>query len=197
MNFLAMHNLNEFLFQFINNAVGYYPTLDTLFIGTTSYMALAGVAVVLGGYYFVYAPYKAVGLDRLRAFARAGGMASSLVLTWGIVHLIKLGVALPRPFVTLRDVQVIITHPQSYSFPSGHAAMAFAFATVVYAHNKRLGMLLYFFAFLVGFSRMYVGVHYPIDVIAGALIGYVIPKLFQMAFPPVKVPLHENQKTAS
>jgi undecaprenyl-diphosphatase len=64
-----------------------------------------------------------------------------------------------------------VSMPTSTSFPSGHTASAFAFATVAGAEIPALSLPLHVLATLVGYSRVHTGVHYPGDVIAGALIG--------------------------
>lgn len=78
-----------------------------------------------------------------------------------------------RPFDML-FLEILIQRPHDFSFPSGHTAAAFAAATVFYMKNKKMGIFMYLFAFLMGFSRLYLLVHYPSDILAGALIGTVV-----------------------
>jgi undecaprenyl-diphosphatase len=79
-----------------------------------------------------------------------------------------------RPFVLNPDVTLLITPPADGGFPSGHTAASFAAATVLYHFNKRWGIAAYVFAALMGFSRLYLYVHFPTDIIAGAIAGILI-----------------------
>jgi undecaprenyl-diphosphatase len=71
-------------------------------------------------------------------------------------------------------VHPLVTRPHDHSFPSGHAATSFACATVLAYASPRLRVPVYLLAALIGFSRVYVGVHYPLDVIGGAVLGVAI-----------------------
>ena len=68
------------------------------------------------------------------------------------------------------------------SFPSGHTAVSFAAATAIYAIDKKWGIAAYVFAVVMGFSRLYLGVHFPLDVLGGAVVGTVAAKLVLVAF---------------
>jgi undecaprenyl-diphosphatase len=64
--------------------------------------------------------------------------------------------------------------PLEGSFPSGHALFYFALSYVIYAYNKKLGTAFYIFSLLIVFSRVYVGIHWPADILAGAIIGTLV-----------------------
>jgi len=82
--------------------------------------------------------------------------------------------ARPRPCAVDETVDMIVSKPSSYSFPSVHSAIAFAAAGGIFFHYRRAGIAALVIAALVGFSRMYFFVHYPSDVLVGALIGFLI-----------------------
>lgn len=78
--------------------------------------------------------------------------------------------ARPRPDLVLQNINVLDTEPFA-SFPSAHAANAFLAAYLLSQEFPKYKWVFYSLAVLVGFSRMYVGVHYPLDVLAGAALG--------------------------
>ncbi|MBC7107277.1 MAG: phosphatase PAP2 family protein [Methanomassiliicoccales archaeon] len=79
----------------------------------------------------------------------------------------------PRPFEILENVHTVY-QPADPSFPSGHTEGSFAAATVLGRKSSKLILPLSFFAIIVGFGRIYYGVHWPLDVIGGAVIGIFI-----------------------
>ena len=85
----------------------------------------------------------------------------------------------PRPFSIMNNVHLLVVENDPNSFPSGHATSVFSVVTVFVLnmrdlakkHYKIIDCVLIIFAIVIGFSRIYVGVHFPFDVLAGAIIG--------------------------
>jgi undecaprenyl-diphosphatase len=80
----------------------------------------------------------------------------------------------PRPPLRYAEPKTLVPLPHDASFPSGHAATSFAAATMLSFAFPRFAPFLYVLAAAVAFSRVYVGVHYPLDVIGGAALGVLI-----------------------
>ena len=100
---------------------------------------------------------------------RVGSMCTvSIVLTFLVNNLIlKNLVARTRPYFVIEGLTTVGMRPSDFSFPSGHTAITFCVACVLFRnHPKKWGSLL-----LIAFSRLYLGMHYPSDVLAGALTG--------------------------
>lgn len=92
--------------------------------------------------------------------------------------LLKPLVARTRPY-DLLGYEILVRRLGDYSFPSGHTSASFAAATAIYAIDRRWGAAAYVLAALIGFSRLYLGVHFPTDVLAGAVVGILAAKAAQ------------------
>ncbi|MBI2123950.1 MAG: phosphatase PAP2 family protein [Candidatus Wildermuthbacteria bacterium] len=98
-------------------------------------------------------------------------MIVAAILSRGVItEAIRLVWHRARPFVEQNFVP-IIPHANSASFPSGHATFFFAVGTVLYLYNKKAGMAFLLGSALIGIARVLAGVHWPSDIVWGALIG--------------------------
>jgi membrane-associated phospholipid phosphatase len=100
-------------------------------------------------------------------------MASSTAINGIVTTLLKISIQRERPFETYADEVTKYSSGGSYSMPSGHTSTVFAAATSVSILYPKWYIIApsYLFAASVGYSRMYLGVHYPSDVLIGAIIG--------------------------
>jgi undecaprenyl-diphosphatase len=114
--------------------------------------------------------WLALGLALSLAWRRAAPFVLVLLadaVADGLAALLKLAVGTGRP----AGGGPLITIPHSDSFPSGHAATSFACATVLTTLAPRAAPAFYLLALAIGYSRVYVGVHWPLDVVGGAALG--------------------------
>jgi len=156
------------VFEFVNLHLT-HPLLDSVMRGLTTqenwYPVLLGLWVALliwGG---------------RRGRMAAGMLVIAVALSDQIsCSLLKPLVARLRPCNALLpdQVRLLVGSSKAFSFPSAHAANSFAMATVVAWRFPVLGALVYAIAAAVAYSRVYVGVHYPLDVIGGAALGLLI-----------------------
>jgi len=86
-------------------------------------------------------------------------------------HFLRVAIDRSRPWRRYALPHTLVPAPKDPSFPSGHTTIAFASATVLTFLQPRLGPALFLLAAAIGFSRIYVGVHYPLDVLGGAVLG--------------------------
>ncbi|HEY4506933.1 MAG TPA: phosphatase PAP2 family protein [Candidatus Paceibacterota bacterium] len=106
-------------------------------------------------------------------------ISGTVLTTWVVELIIKVLVQRPRPSAILNDVIVVSKYFLDYSFPSGQTTVAFAAAiTIAMVYGKKWFVYLVFiFAVLVSFSRIFLGAHYLTDVVAGIMVGSVVPVL--------------------
>jgi len=101
-------------------------------------------------------------------------VAVAILISESISGLLKEWIGRDRPAVADPSPPTLVDLPVTYSFPSGHATVSFACATTLALAVPRLAWPLFALATLISFSRVYVGVHYPFDVVAGAALGVAI-----------------------
>jgi undecaprenyl-diphosphatase len=170
MQFLQL--LDESVFRAIN---GHLPSsLQTVALGISWLGSAAGIA---GWLLVIFAGMKRAGTDGAGFCGVAAGLAA------GCAWLAKHIVGRDRPWMTLSDVSVAGPHELNGSFPSAHSTMSFALATAVALRWPKTAPFAFFVASLVALSRIAVGMHWPSDVLAGALLGMGISTLLAIAWP--------------
>jgi undecaprenyl-diphosphatase len=134
---------------------------------------------LFGGSIFLLAPVLYAYIKGYRKFSIY--LLNTLVMTLGISYLMKMMIFRPRPFYSVIEVEAL-SCPSSPSFPSGHVMKIAGYMGVVYSQELE-GFKKYLrnLTVLVAISRLYLGVHYPLDVFAGGIIGFIlgyyIPKI--------------------
>lgn len=172
--------MDETLFRALNQA-GWHPLADWSavmlhHVGASWLWLVPAMALVVGARHLALPAWRIVGV--------AVVVAASF--TWAINEVLKGLVGRPRPPFVLEGVRLVIEPGTSYAFPSGHAMVAFACAVcVAVAIRGRprqggpstpawVGAVLLALAAAVALSRVYLGLHWPSDVLAGSLFGSVL-----------------------
>lgn len=118
-----------------------------------------------------------IGLGAALALRRPAILPLTAVTVWTadlLALAIKAAIGRPRPFVLFPEPAPLIVGVLGDSFPSGHAATSFAGAALLSRYLPGRWPVLFVLAVAIGFSRVYVGVHYPSDVVGGAILGMLV-----------------------
>lgn len=161
--------MDEQVFFWINGLVGQFEALDRAVAWVASdYLVPVSLSLVLIGMWFVGRD----GLARQRHQMGVFVALTSMGLSSLVVLIVNSVYFRDRPFVD-NEVAMLFYQPTDSSFPSNAAAAAFGISAAVWGVNRVLGTVLLVSATLHGISRVYAGVHYPLDILAGAAIGGV------------------------
>lgn len=158
------------LFLLVNSLIGRWEWLDALMISSTRWLVWAVIASAFLPWLFTLGHRDIAARFAAARLALAAVSASLLAFVGNWVFAQFFFRA--RPYVSLDAVRRLASEPlTAHSFPSSHASAAFAAAFVVLLSRRQWGLALLVLAALVGASRVFVGVHYPLDVVAGVFVG--------------------------
>ena len=152
-----LHSINS------NNSIGWDNTNKLI----TQSMTPVSIATPLS--IFLYGVFNHDSIAKRNSYVAGASLIASGIITVGL----KYSFNRPRPFITYPDLITKKSSAGSYSFPSGHTSSAFATATSLSLMYPKWYVIApsFLWASAVGYSRMELGVHYPSDVLIGALIG--------------------------
>lgn len=151
------------IFNFLNSIAGKSWVLDKIIVFFAEYL---GGILIFGAFFLVVISYntkREIQIFLLSIF-------SALISRFFFTEIIRFFYQRQRPFVVL-NVNQIINHSATPSFPSGHTAFYFALAFTVYLYHKKAGIFFLTGASLISISRVIGGIHWPSDILAGAVIG--------------------------
>lgn len=185
-----MEDLNLSFFNFLHSLSGRNSFIDAAGIFVAQYIpyiiffAFLWLVISQQGL-----PAQAGWRQRMFFFSEA---AIAVILSRGIItEIIRFFYYSPRPFEALHFQSLI---PESgSSIPSGHAAFFFALAIIIYFYNRRWGIWYFATTVFISLARIFVGVHWPSDIIAGAVVGILsgifVHSLLKSYFQKLKEPL--------
>ncbi|MGO5092870.1 phosphatase PAP2 family protein [Clostridium sporogenes] len=162
-----IQNIDIYILDFIHKNIA-NNFLDKIMIFITSIGNLGLIWIGISLLLLISKRYRKVGV-----LCIASLFLSSLIGEVLLKNLVQRG----RPFTAVEGINLLIKAPKSFSFPSGHTASSFAVATVVGRKIEKFKLPIYILAIAIAFSRLYLYVHYPSDVLVGALIGVISAKI--------------------
>jgi undecaprenyl-diphosphatase len=168
---MTLITFDKNLFLFINGFVGKLPAFDSLIkLVVNEYFVPVSLSLLL-----IYLWFRK-GSDQRKNQTALPIALFSLIISNIIIAISNRLIIRERPFADFH-VKLLFYKPADPSFPSNSATVAFAIATAIFLVNRKLGIFSIVLATFYAFSRVYAGVHFPSDVIAGALLGAAVSLL--------------------
>lgn len=166
-------SLNHTLFYRLYDFAHQSFFVDQVIIFIAEYFPfIVGVSAILFIVYHRHQTYTQSDTSSLRTHILEFLVSMFVVcVMWGIVALLKVVIGIPRPFLLFSDVSPLFVQ-SGYAFPSGHTALFGALAGTIFVFHKRVGLVFLVLALCIGFARVFAGVHYPIDILGGFIIGF-------------------------
>jgi undecaprenyl-diphosphatase len=169
-----MNGFDLSVFNFLHSLSGKFWLADWAWIFFAEYLPYF---LALAALYMVF---KERGRKRIYYFAL---MSLPVILSRGIItEAIRFFYGRERPFSAM-DFSPLVSADAFDSFPSGHAAFFFALATAVYFLDRKAGKWFFALAFLMAVGRICAGIHWPLDILGGAVIGVISAFLARKALP--------------
>ena len=185
-----IQEIDIYILDFIQNYL-HSPIVDKIMIYITMIGDRGLVWIIISLWLMAYRKYRKIGIMTLSAVL--------LSVLFGDV-ILKNIIQRERPFVYNDTIKLLIPPPSSYSFPSGPTATSFAAAGILVEVFRKYKSLIFTFAALIAFSRLYLYVHYPTDILGGIILGLICANMvYKFAGKNIKrkfraVDLHEDKE---
>lgn len=163
--------MNYTVLQWINNFAGSSKILDTLMIAITNSAAYVAILLMFTLWFHNGKKENAIRKQYTVLYTTLAVIIALLINVF--IHAVYYH---PRPFVS-HDVHQLVPHAANSSFVSDHSVLVFSIAFVFILRGEKLKYIALIWAILVGISRLYVGVHFPLDVIGAAVVTFTTSSL--------------------
>jgi len=174
--------MNNTIFFFLYNLSHQSLVFDKIIIFIADIFPY--IVIILAGLFLLFY-YKIISRDFLLNLKNNWKEFFSVFfvggISWGIAEVIKFSIHSERPFIALQNVHSLFSET-GYAFPSQHATFFASIAVMIFFINKKTGYLFMFFALLIGLARIIAGVHFPMDIIGGYLLGTITVIVFKHIF---------------
>ena len=163
---LLLQNIDNSILLFIKNNM-HSDIMDGAMVTITSLGNGGAIWIIIAVLLMINKKYRKI------SFIVLGALILCTILG---EEILKYVIQRIRPCVDIPVINMLIAKPLSYSFPSGHSASSFAAAGVLSKYFKKYTLVFFTLASLIAFSRLYLYVHYPTDVLAGIILGLICSK---------------------
>lgn len=170
--------MNDRIEDLLNGLSGHVAVLDRLMIVTARDVVFLAAVVLLGLWF-----WPAGGAGRALNQRVAAVAALAVLLALGVGSALGRLHQEARPFVSDSATRLLVPHAADNGFPSDHAVLSFALAGAIVWWRRLVGGVVLAAAVLVGIARVYVGVHWPSEIVAGAAIGFAAGMLAARTVP--------------
>ncbi len=170
-----MDTINNIDFYILDQISKYLkgPILDKIMVFITSLGNSGAIWIVLAISFLLTKKYRKTGIILI--------ISLMIGLLIGNIFL-KNVVARERPFLSRLEIKLLIASPKDFSFPSGHTLASFISATIIWLRHKKIRIYTLILAILISFSRLYLYVHFPSDVLIGIVLGIFIGYILNLLF---------------
>ena len=190
---VALHtNLFYWMYGFIGSSLVFDRVILLLAEGIDIYVVLVAIIFILT-YQHAYREANQKIFKR-QVFIELIVIFSGVAFAWAVSYLMKIGFALPRPFLRFEGLDPLFFYGGYNSFPSGHATLFASLATAIYLLHRKVGIIFILLAVLISLARVIAGVHFPIDILVGWVLGFTTS---YFAFRFISFSLRPIKKTTS
>lgn len=173
--------MNDLVQDWINDPAGKFALLDSLMKFSARDLVFLVPPLLLVMWFW---PSSERALNQRLALATAVAAVVALGLAAAVAHFVFEA----RPFISDGDTHLLIRHAADNGFPSDHTTLAFAVAGAILVWRRSLGLVCLVLATALGIARIYVGVHWPSDIIGGAVVGLVAGTSIARCVPLLEKP---------